>query len=92
MTDSIANCSAVPAGGTGTDVTYQHQWPRTTRRGVQVWLGVLWLLDGALQLQPFMFTANFAHRWWHPPHRANPTGSPAPSTSWFASSPPTRHH
>lgn len=33
-----------------------------TRRHLQVTLGVLWLLDGALQLQPFMFTTGFATR------------------------------
>jgi hypothetical protein len=31
-----------------------------TRRDLQVVLGVLWLLDGALQAQPFMFTRGFA--------------------------------
>lgn len=31
-----------------------------TRRQVQVALGLLWLLDGALQLQPFMFGHGFA--------------------------------
>jgi|BarGraNGADG00312_2_1021985.scaffolds.fasta_scaffold40950_1 hypothetical protein len=34
----------------------------TTRRGIQVVLGLLWLLDGILQLQPFMFTAEFAQQ------------------------------
>jgi len=34
--------------------------PVVTRRRLQVALGVLWLLDGALQLQPFMFTKGFA--------------------------------
>jgi hypothetical protein len=33
---------------------------RLTRRGLQIALGFLWLLDGALQLQPFMFTHGFA--------------------------------
>jgi hypothetical protein len=33
---------------------------RVSRRGLQVALGVLWLLDGALQLQPVMFTRAFA--------------------------------
>ena len=33
---------------------------RVTRRGLQVALGLLWLLDGALQLQPFMFETGFA--------------------------------
>jgi hypothetical protein len=31
-----------------------------TRRDLQVALGVLWVLDGALQAQPFMFTRGFA--------------------------------
>jgi hypothetical protein len=31
-----------------------------TRRGIQIALGMLWLLDGALQAQPFMFTREFA--------------------------------
>lgn len=35
--------------------------PRITRRGVQIALGILWLLDGVLQLQPEMFTSNFAN-------------------------------
>jgi hypothetical protein len=35
---------------------------RVTRRHIQVALGVLWLLDGALQLQPFMFTTGFANQ------------------------------
>ena len=33
---------------------------RVTRRHIQVALGVLWLLDGMLQLQPFMFSREFA--------------------------------
>lgn len=32
------------------------------RRTLQITLGVLWLLDGALQLKPPMFTAAFAHQ------------------------------
>jgi hypothetical protein len=37
-------------------------WRRrlASRRSLSVALGVLWLLDGALQLQPFMFTRGFA--------------------------------
>jgi hypothetical protein len=31
-----------------------------TRRRLQLALGLLWLLDGALQAQPFMFTSGFA--------------------------------
>jgi hypothetical protein len=33
-----------------------------TRRGLQFALGLLWLLDGALQLQPFMLRAGFARQ------------------------------
>ena len=33
---------------------------RLTRRGLQIALGLLWLFDGALQLQPFMFSNGFA--------------------------------
>jgi hypothetical protein len=33
---------------------------RVGRRGVQVALGLLWLIDGALQLQPFMFSPRFS--------------------------------
>jgi hypothetical protein len=33
---------------------------RVTRRGLQIALGLLWLLDGGLQLQPFMLRASFA--------------------------------
>jgi hypothetical protein len=33
-----------------------------TRRALQVALGVLWLLDGVLQAQPFMFTRGFARQ------------------------------
>jgi hypothetical protein len=35
---------------------------RVTRRGLQIVLGLLWLLDGALQLQPFMLRSAFAHQ------------------------------
>jgi hypothetical protein len=31
-----------------------------TRRDIQIALGVLWLIDGVLQAQPFMFTTDFA--------------------------------
>lgn len=34
--------------------------PGLTRRGVQLSLGVLWLLDAGLQTQPYMFTRPFA--------------------------------
>ena len=35
---------------------------RITRRHLQIALGLLWLLDGALQLQPFMLRPSFANQ------------------------------
>jgi hypothetical protein len=35
---------------------------RVTRRGLQIALGLVWLLDGALQLQPFMLGTGFARQ------------------------------
>ena len=37
----------------------ERQRPGERRRQVEVALGVLWLLDGALQFQPYMFTRAF---------------------------------
>src|SRR4051794_11332088 len=34
---------------------------RVTRRGLQIALGLLWLLDGVLQLQPFMLRNSFGN-------------------------------
>jgi hypothetical protein len=34
--------------------------PRVTRRGIQLALGLLWILDGLLQFQPGMFSPRFA--------------------------------
>ena len=34
--------------------------PGLTRRGIQVALGLMWVLDGLLQLQPAMLTSRFA--------------------------------
>ena len=36
--------------------------PRVTRRGVQITLGLLWLLDGALKFQPALLTSAFARQ------------------------------
>ena len=35
--------------------------PQITARGIQIALGCLWLIDGALQLQKQMFTDQFAN-------------------------------
>ena len=36
------------------------RFPSLSRRRLAQVLGALWILDGALQLQPFMFTTGFA--------------------------------
>lgn len=46
--------------------------PRVSRRTLQLALGVVWTLDGALQLQPFMFTRGFAERVILPSARGQP--------------------
>ena len=73
MTDVIAQHIDGPSGLTRAAAEHQHRWPRITRRGVQVTLGVLWLLDAALQLQPFMFTADFARQVLAPAAAGQPT-------------------
>ena len=58
--------------------------PVVTRRRLQVSLAFLWLLDGALQLQPFMFTRGFGTQVVAP----SAAGQPAPVAaviSWSAS-------
>ena len=35
---------------------------RLTRRGLQVSLGLIWLLDALLQFQPAMFTRSFPNQ------------------------------
>jgi hypothetical protein len=45
---------------------------RVTRRGLQVVLGLFWLLDGVLQLQPFMLRASFARELLYPAGTGQP--------------------
>jgi len=54
-----------------------------TRRHVQVALGALWLLDGALQLQTFMFTAGFPNEILAPSGDGQPQWVSGP-VSFFA--------
>jgi hypothetical protein len=83
MTDSITHDSATATGGGRMAAERRHRWPRTTRRGVQVTLGVLWLVDAALQLQPFMFTADFARQVLAPAGQDQPAWVAAP-VDYFA--------
>lgn len=57
---------------------------RITKRGLQISLGVLWLLDGALQLQPFMFGSGFASQVLAPAGDGQP-GWVAGGVHWAAS-------
>ena len=72
MTHSTANGNATPVD-VRTVAEHRHRLPRITRRGVQVGLGVLWLVDAALQMQPFMFTAEFARQVLAPAGQGQPT-------------------
>jgi hypothetical protein len=83
MTDSITNGNATATLGGRMAAEHQHRWPGTTRRGVQVTLGVIWLVDAALQLQPFMFTADFARQVLAPAGQDQPDWVAAP-VSFFA--------
>jgi hypothetical protein len=51
---------------------------RVTRRNVQVVLGLLWVLDGALQAQPFMFTRGFGAQIIAPTGQGQPSVVSAP--------------
>lgn len=51
------------------------------RRRVQIALGVLWLLDAALQYQPYMFTRAFAVKIIEPAGMGSPSFVAAPVTS-----------
>ena len=65
---TIGTLDRLPAsvGGTTVDQGERAAPPaigrRPTRRFLQVALGLLWLLDGLLQLQPFMFSGRFARQ------------------------------
>jgi len=56
MTSSNAFDQTRPTRRARSAATHRYRLPQTTRRGLQITLGVLWLVDAALQLQPFMFT------------------------------------
>ncbi len=52
------------------------------RRGIQITLGVFWLADGALQLQPFMFGRGFADQVLMPAYMGSPSGVSAPALAF----------
>lgn len=52
------------------------------RRGIQVALGVAWLADGALQLQPVMFTRGFVTQILMPATIGSPAGVSGPALAF----------
>jgi hypothetical protein len=52
------------------------------RRGLQAALGVAWLADGALQLQPIMFTRGFVTQILLPATMGNPAGVSGPAMAF----------
>ena len=52
------------------------------RRGLQIALGVLWLADGALQLQPFMFGRGFVNQILMPAYMGSPSGVTGPALAF----------
>jgi hypothetical protein len=52
------------------------------RRGLQITLGVLWLADGALQLQPFMFGQGFVNQILMPAYMGSPAGVTGPAVAF----------
>ena len=59
--------------------------PIGTQRALQLVLGVFWIVDAALQYQPFMSAISSCRRTSRPTHQANPSRSagslPTPVTS-----------
>lgn len=57
------------------------------RRGLQIVLGVLWLLDAALQYQPYMFSSSFVTKVLEPAGMGNPAllADPAMTAARFIS-------
>jgi hypothetical protein len=52
-----------------------------TRRGLQIALGLIWLLDAALQYQPYMFSGKFVTGVLEPASMGNPALLAVPATS-----------
>jgi hypothetical protein len=68
------------AGDRRTTATRRVELPQL-RRGLQLCLAGLWLLDGVLQLQAFMFTKGFARQVLAPSATANPAVIATPINS-----------
>jgi hypothetical protein len=71
---SLGGGAAIVGGGGGSD---------SGRRGLQICLGFLWLLDAALQFQPYMFGPAFVTRGIEPATAGNPAFV-ANSVTWVS--------
>ena len=76
MIDAVA---ASPVLIRRTRSTNAYRLPQFTRRHLQVTLGVLWVVDALLQLQPFMFTSGFAREVLAPSGQQQPSWVAGPS-------------
>jgi hypothetical protein len=82
MSDLVSGVpAAVPRGAIAAPRVLRP--PADARRALQLSLGALWLLDGILQFQPFMFTKDFATNVMAPSAQGNPALVADPIT-WSA--------
>lgn len=76
MTDAVSMTGAVVPAGRGDRATWvplvRVVSSSSSRRRLQVVLGLLWLLDAALQYQPYMFSHDFVTQTIEPTAKANP--------------------
>jgi hypothetical protein len=73
MVDLFVKGKAAPPTSADSAGRPKQPWPGLTRRGVQIGLGIVWVLDGLLQMQPYMFTTNFARQIVAPTAQGQPT-------------------
>lgn len=73
--------AAAPASARRSHRTAVNLGVTDARRALQLSLAGLWLLDGVLQLQPFMFTKDFARQVLAPSAHGNPAIIAGPITS-----------
>jgi len=75
MSEPRSGVSAILEEQPGETSTVDSGRRHVTRRNIQIALGVTWLFDGILQLQPFMFSRGFATKVIGPSLSCRPDGS-----------------
>ena len=83
MSEMTAGGPRVAFAGRTASALRVRRTPAETRRLLQLALAAVWLLDGVLQLQPFMFTKAFATQIIDPTAPGNPSAV-AHSITWAA--------